>query len=80
MMMNDDLNETWRAALKTTLTTLAALDEAPGALDRDLWPRMQQRLATPVPSPSRWDWALLAATVAAACVFPQIMLGLLYHL
>jgi len=62
-----------------------ALQEALGmsdveALERDLWPRMRAKLDAPPPAPSWIDWTLLAAIAAAALLFPQIMLGVLYHL
>jgi len=49
-------------------------------LDRDLWPRMRERLAVGPPRPSLLDWALLAAIVGAAASFPRVMLGVLYNL
>jgi hypothetical protein len=58
----------------------AARSDVPIELDRDLWPRMHQRLATPAPQPSPLDWALLAAIAAAAAAFPHVMLGVLYNL
>jgi hypothetical protein len=50
------------------------------ALDTDLWPRMRARLDAPRPRPSALEWALAAAIGAATLMFPQIMLGVLYHL
>ena len=58
----------------------AVRSDVPIELDRDLWPRMHQRLAAPPPSPSPLDWALLAAIAAAAAAFPHVMLGVLYNL
>ena len=49
-------------------------------LDRDLWPRMQARLAAPRPSVSWVDLLLLAAIVILAVAFPDVMLNMLYHL
>lgn len=49
-------------------------------LDRDLWPRMQDRLAAAGPSPSRWDLLLLAAIALLSFVFPEMLLTLFYHL
>ncbi len=49
-------------------------------LRRDLWPQMLRRLESgPVHVPW-WDWALLAAAVAAICVFPGVLPALLFHL
>ena len=58
----------------------AVRSDVPIELDRDLWPRMHRRLATPAPQPSPLDWALLAAIAAAAAAFPHVMLGVLYNL
>jgi len=49
-------------------------------LDRDLWPRMQARTAAARPSPSRWDFLLLAAIVLLSLMFPDVLLHLFYHL
>ena len=49
-------------------------------LDRDLWPRMQARLAASRPSPSAWDLLLLAAIVLLSVAFPNVLLNMLYHL
>lgn len=49
-------------------------------LERDLWPRMQARLAAPRPSVSWVDLLLLAAIVILAVAFPDVMLNMLYHL
>ena len=58
----------------------AVRSDVPIELDRDLWPRMHQRLAAPPPPPSLLDWALLAAIAGAAVAFPHVMLGVLYNL
>jgi hypothetical protein len=59
----------------------AMLDaDAFAPLDADLWPRMRARLEAPRFRPSRIDWALAAAIGAATLMFPQILLGVLYHL
>jgi hypothetical protein len=58
----------------------ALRDGSVPALDTDLWPRMRARLDAPRPGPSALEWALAAAIGAAALMFPQIMLGVLYHL
>ena len=68
-----------RAALKDAMAEDGDWD-ADGA-GRDLWPAMRARLdAPPAPPRSLFDWALAAAIVAAAAAFPQLMLGVLYHL
>jgi len=64
--------------LKNALRALA-VGSTP-ALDTDLWPRMRARLEAPRPGPSALEWVLAAAVGAAMLVFPQIMLGVLYHL
>ena len=50
-------------------------------LKRDLWPdmrrRLDQRAAFRVPL---FDWALAAAVVAWAVMFPEGLVALLYHL
>ena len=70
-MMDDRLHDALRDALRP---------DRPAALDRDLWPRMQQRLAAPPPPPPWMDWALLVASAGAVLAFPQAVLSLLYHL
>jgi hypothetical protein len=64
--------------IKDALRTMFDGDLA--ALESDLWPRMRARLRAPSPRPSVLEWALAAALGAAALMFPQIMLGVLYHL
>ena len=49
-------------------------------LESDLWPRMRARLEAPPPRPSVVDWALAAAVIAVTLAFPQLILGVLYHL
>jgi hypothetical protein len=58
----------------------ALRSDVPIELDRDLWPRMRERLAAPPTSPSPLDWALIAAIATAAAAFPNLMLGVLYNL
>jgi hypothetical protein len=58
----------------------ALRSDVPIELERDLWPRMHERLAAPPPAPSLFDWALIAAIVAGAVAFPNVMLGVLYNL
>ena len=73
--MMDDSDREIGDALKAALDAGAA---AP--LDIDLWPRMRARLNAPPPRPSLLEWALAAAIGAATLMFPQLMLGVLYHL
>jgi hypothetical protein len=70
--MND---REWQTMIKNALDGETFPD-----LDRDLWPRMQERLAAARPSPSRWDLLLLAALVLSSFVFPEMLLHLFYHL
>jgi len=70
--MND---REWQALIKDTLGR-----ETVPELDRDLWPRMQERLAAERPPASRWDLLLLAAIVLLSFVFPDMLLNLFYHL
>jgi hypothetical protein len=49
-------------------------------LVRDLWPAMLRRLEEPRPSPSWFDWALIAALVGWVFSYPAGVLQLLYHL
>lgn len=49
-------------------------------LRRDLWPAMRERLQRPRIAITRFDWALIAAVIAAIAIFPQSVLTLLYHL
>jgi hypothetical protein len=64
--------------LEDALRTLGGAEIA--ALESDLWPRMRARLDAPGPRPSALEWALAGAIGAATLMFPQIMLGVLYHL
>ena len=57
-----------------------AVPPADGELKRDLWPDMRRRLDEQTLRVSRFDWALIAAVVAAVALFPQSILPLLYHL
>lgn len=54
---------------------------ARGELQRDLWPKMLNRLARPPAVAVPWfDWALLAAVVLLLLLAPQSVALLLYHL
>lgn len=48
-------------------------------LERDLWPSMQSRLERRMRL-SLFDWALVAAAIAWAVIFPNAALALIYHL
>jgi len=50
-------------------------------LERDLWPRMQQRLNEELLAATSWlDWSLAAACLLWLVVFPEAIPALLYHL
>jgi len=49
-------------------------------LKRDLWPDMRRRLDQRTFRVPLLDWALAAAVVAWAVIFPESLLALLYHL
>jgi hypothetical protein len=50
-------------------------------LQRDLWPKMLDRLATPAVAAVPWfDWALLAAVILLLLLAPRSVPLLLYHL
>jgi hypothetical protein len=68
---DQQLQEVLRDALRS---------DVPIELERDLWPRMHERLAAPPARPSLVDWALIAAITVAAIAFPNVMLGVLYNL
>ena len=70
--MND---REWQTMIKNAVDS-----ETFPELDRDLWPRMQARLAASRPSPSAWDLLLLAAIVLLSVAFPNVLLNMLYHL
>lgn len=70
--MND---REWQRMIKNAVDA-----EAYPELDRDLWPRMQMRLAASRPSPSVWDLLLLAAIILLSVAFPNVLLNMLYHL
>jgi hypothetical protein len=74
--MTDDTNDReWEAMIKR------AMDAEPLAeLDHDLWPRMQARLAQRARSVTWVDLVLLAAVVLMSVAFPQVLLGMFYHL
>ncbi len=70
--MNDDrISELLRGALRS-------VDDI--ELKRDLWPAMRQRLDERMLSVSLFDWALIAAVLVWAVMFPEGLLALLYHL
>jgi len=49
-------------------------------LERDLWPRMLERLGRPPVWITWLDWALLAAMAAWCRLFPEVVPALLYQL
>lgn len=49
-------------------------------LRRDLWPGMLRRLQEKPLRVPWFDWALLAASIAAAYFFPVLIPALFYHL
>lgn len=57
-----------------------AFPPADPELPRDLWPAMLRRLEGPMPEPSWFDWALIAALVGWVLAYPAGVLQLLYHL
>jgi hypothetical protein len=74
-MIDDRENSQFHQILRDALRSDVPMD-----LDRDLWPRMRERLAAPPASPSLVDWALIVAIAGAAVLFPNVMLGVLYNL
>jgi len=54
--------------------------QARATLQRDLWPAMRQRLDQRSIAVPWFDWALLAALVVWAALFPRAIPVLLYHL
>lgn len=49
-------------------------------LRRDLWPAMRSRIAAQQATVPWYDWALAAAILALAFLFPKMALLLAYHL
>ncbi len=49
-------------------------------LKRNLWPDMRRRLDERTMRVSAFDWALIAAVIVWAVLFPQGAIALLYHL
>lgn len=48
--------------------------------ERDLWPRMRERLSEPELRVPWWDWALAAAIVVCLLLFPAAIPSVLYQL
>ena len=63
-----------RDLLKKTLHPVAA------ELPTDLWPRMLSRMDEPQVQLPWFDWAMVALVAIWCLVFPEALLGLLYHL
>lgn len=58
-----------------------AIPPTQGELQRDLWPKMLDRLARPPLAAVPWfDWALLAAVILLLLLAPRSLPLLLYHL
>jgi hypothetical protein len=58
-----------------------AIDTADPELKRDLWLAMRTRLdARKRLRVSMFDWALIAAAITWAIIFPNAAIALLYHL
>jgi hypothetical protein len=58
-----------------------AMPSKQGELQRDLWPRMLNRLAgRPIAAVPWFDWALLAALTLMLLLAPRSIPLLLYHL
>lgn len=57
-----------------------ALGDVDDALQRDLWPEMRRRIDQRSVRVSAFDWALIAAVMAWAVIFPESLLALFYHL
>lgn len=66
--MNDDPLLRHLRAMKT-----------PARLDKDLWPRFEQRVHH-TPRFTRCDWAIAAAAAALFLLYPELAAALLYHL
>jgi len=71
--MKEQNEEKIRELLKT-------MRSADSELNRDLWPEMLRRLDSgPVRVPW-YDWALVALVSIWCLLFPNALLGLIYHL
>lgn len=58
-----------------------SISPAHGELQRDLWPKMLDRLAQPLVTTVPWfDWALIAAVLLLILLAPRSLALLLYHL
>lgn len=57
-----------------------AVHPAPAELPRDLWPKMLGRMDAPQVQLPWFDWAMVALVTIWCLVFPDALLGLLYHL
>jgi len=57
-----------------------AIAPAETDLGRDLWPSMLRRLEKQPAAVPWFDWVLVAAVVAWALLFPEVIPVLLYHL
>lgn len=58
-----------------------SMPSAHGELERDLWPKMLDRLAQRPATAIPWfDWALIAAVLLLILLAPRSLALLLYHL
>jgi hypothetical protein len=74
--MNEENDKKLREILKAARPPLLDLE-----LKRDLWPQMLRRLdERPTRRVSGFDWALVALMAIWFLLFPDVILGLLYHL
>ncbi|HXR14612.1 MAG TPA: hypothetical protein VN777_00260 [Terriglobales bacterium] len=72
--MNEPRDEEIQSLLKQAIAPLTR------NLERDLWPRMLQRLDERSATVPWFDWALLALLALWLCFSPQAIPVLLYHL
>ncbi len=73
--MNDPELDQLSKLLKDTVPRVQNLE-----LQRDLWPKMLQRLDQSALRIPWWDWALLAGVSALFILFPGLLPAVLYHL
>jgi len=72
--MSDHENDKIRRLLRETFPS------ADSELRRDLWPQMASRLEPARAKVPWYDWALAAAVIAIAVLFPRLLMVLAYHL
>jgi len=59
---------------------LKTMRSADSELNRDLWPEMLRRLNAGSVRVPWFDWALVALVAIWCLLFPNALLGLIYHL